>query len=214
VTANPELRYGRVMPWVLIIVGLALALYAIGVRADRETASVVQVQERAQPGTRAARESGELEVTKRTTTNAQMSDTLFGTLIGIATLLVAIGAFYSRVRNVTVAGHTIELGGPSEAQAIADAVTERLAEELRESGRGQLPVESAIELAGRAAAASAKAQQQAVQARVTASGAEAQAQLEAPQAIETLRVAPGSPLSRELVEQIAAEALESSDGGD
>jgi hypothetical protein len=208
-TVSPELRYGRIMPWVLIVVGLALALYSIGVRSVRETSSIVEVRER--PSERsAATKTGEIELARRTTTSKQMSDNLFGTLIAIALAFVAVGAFYSRIRNVTVAGNTIELGGPSEAQAIADVVTERLADELRASGSGQLPVDSAIKLAGRAAQESARVQQQVVQARVEASGAEPVPQTDVLQrAYESRKVRVGASLPREVIEEIAAEALES-----
>jgi hypothetical protein len=185
---------------------------AIALRADTHTSSVVEVEQRPDSGSARARTTDQLELGKRTTTSEHMSDTLVGTLLGLGAVLVAAGAFYNRVRNVTVGGNTIELGGPSEAQAIADVITDRLADELRAEGRGAVPVDNVIELASRAAEESARVQQQVVQARVEASGAEAQPDtLE--HVYETRKFRVGSSMSRELIEQIAAKELQR-DGDD
>lgn len=207
---NQELRFGRVMPWVLIAVGLALALYAIAVRADRQIASVVEVHQPQE----SVRAGDAVRLARRTTTSEQMSDSLFGTLVAVAIGVVALGAFYSRVRNVTLGGNTISLGGPSEAQAIADVVTEGLAQGLRASGSSEVPVDSAIELAERAAQDSARLQQHVVQARVDAAVGDPTSQTDVLQrAWERSKLGLGASLPREVIEEIAADVRESSDQG-
>jgi hypothetical protein len=209
--------YARLMAVLLVLAGIACAVYATQIRTSVDTDSVVRVQEppkvvKARAGakkkavarhaTKAKRKKGakrkktgptgatkktlatpttkatpKLQDTKRTITAKRTSDTTFNTLIGIAAALILLGAFYSRVSKVTVAGNSIELTplpdpktAQEDAQKLAAEISKQLNEELakRNISPQEMTPEQTAELTTRAALAAAHAQQEVLAVRVAA----------------------------------------------
>jgi hypothetical protein len=221
------------MPWMLIAASIAVAVAAFVVRGDLDRDSVVVVRARmssqgtgttTKTKTKTMKKKGKsnpaagLPVRRKTTTEKAMSDGVLTTLLGIAAALFLLGAFYTRVSKVSIAGNSVELhGGVSpevaaqDVEAIADAIEKRLAARLRTaSGGDDVSPDQAAEIAKQAAAAAARAQQEAASIRLAASAATAAV----PQP-PTVTVDPGElealgsgmPLPPTLLERLADEAL-------
>lgn len=227
-----EPRYSRTMPWVLVALGLALAIWTLASHTKQHVASTVTTskavpspktttgahsankpeakhsakmvaarhgpkkaaakqgvahgqqtrpkgqQAKSTPPTPVVHHPPPLEPTSSILTRNGLSDTMFGTLMGIAGVLILLGAFYARIKDVTIAGNTIGMGPETpgttaqDATAIATAVGDKVIDELRSQGRisGEtISADEAKEIAQKTAVVAAETQQQVAQLRRTAS---------------------------------------------
>jgi DNA-binding protein len=116
VVASP---YLKVMPWILIVLGIIVFAFCAYERTRMTTTeqSTVTMPSAKQP-------------TKVTTKEQTISDATAATLLGGAFVLVLSGAFYGRVRKITLGGNGVELDSPAD---IAEAVTDSVLDGLKAS---------------------------------------------------------------------------------
>jgi len=121
--------YRRVMPWVLVALGVAVfgMFLVLRTRTTTETMTTSTVP--------AA--GGKLAIQRQTTTDRLPGDELLIAMLAGATLLVLAGAFYARVRKVAFGDTSLEMGDEHDAQAIGMAVAANMVEAL--DSRGLLP---------------------------------------------------------------------------
>jgi hypothetical protein len=138
-------------------------------------------------------------------------------MLGIAALLLVLGAFYPRISKITVAGNTVDLAGmPAAVQRDSEAIIKefnrRSAELLQAaSGAGNaVPAAEASRIADLATAAAAHTQRDATQLRLAAAGATTMVARKpaltlTPDDLQALST--GKPLPAHLLKQLADQAL-------
>ncbi len=153
---------------------------------------------------------------KKTTTDKPTSDSTFSTLFGIAAVLLLLGAFYTRVSKITVAGNSLELIGATavaaqDSEAVAGAVGKQVAQRARKAtaGKAALTPEQTAKLVEAGAAAAARVQSQAIRLRLAASVMPTVAHTEAVPVSpgELHALSSGGPLPDSLLKKLAAQAL-------
>ncbi len=193
------------MPWVLLLVGVLICLYAADIRDERTTTSKVTVDSSATSK----------KHDKVTTTEAVPSDTLLATLIAVASLTLLAGAFYSRVSKIGLpGGSSIELVS-GDAASVAAAVTERVVEAVGQEPSDGPPDPAAVaEVAAKAATAATLAQQEALLLRVAAARGARGSGATPLRPREIRRLNSGMPLSQETVDSLAASVVDEVFGDD
>jgi hypothetical protein len=167
----------RVMPWVLVAVGIAIWIAAFALREDLRRESV----------TIRDRPAGKTVVEKAP------GDAFLAGLVGAGLIAVLAGAFYTRVTKVTVFGNTLELGAPADSDALAAAVAAKVVEEQRASGT---PLDAAAaDAVSRSAVAAARAQSEALLVQAAVSAARPRA------------TAAGAALPPDLIDRLVEHAL-------
>lgn len=246
-----KVPFARTMPWVLIGLGIALAIATFILRNHKEVTSTVTTstapttvavsrprreptstqgvtpKPRAETGAASAATdstANQLRPTSSTSTQQGLSDTLVGSLTGIAAILILLGAFYPRISKFTVAGNSVELSPVTDAQEadqIASAVTTKVITELRDRGElGEtISADQAQELAQTAAAAAAQTQQQVAQVRNLATaltvgaaenarrGAQSQSHSVSLEADQVTELGSGMPFPPDLLSRLADRAV-------
>lgn len=209
-----EPRYAREMPWVLLALAVALAVYAA--IAEHKTTvdsrvTVAQVQPANATKTAAKTKPAKAPAstpTKITTTEKGPSDTLLGILFALAAVTALTGAFYARVTKVTLPGGAgLELGAVAlDLNAIAKAVAAQLNKEVEKKPAEEKQAFDAERVAALVARATVRAQQQALELRaaVTMTRPAPRLIVEAP---EVTRAQRGMPLSDDLVKRLAEKAV-------
>jgi hypothetical protein len=192
---------GRLMAMVLIVLGLGTGVYAFHIRTQIERYSDVRTTQsgKAAPGT-----ASEV-ITRRAT-----SDSTMIALLVVAVALVLGGAFYRRVQRISIGANSIELypaaASVEERAALASAVAAAVEERLRSDPVPAEPREL-VELAARTASATAIAQQQAEAYLALANASTARSRSSDDQR-EAARARRGMPMSNDLLEQLARQAVE------
>jgi hypothetical protein len=98
-------------------------------------------------------------------------------MLGIAGLLLVLGALYSRIGKITIAGNTVDLAAvpaaQQDAKAIGKAIGQRKSEQLRAAARedGTIDQEEASPIVEQGAEAAAAAQLEAARLRLAAAAA-------------------------------------------
>jgi hypothetical protein len=156
--------FARVMPWVLIALGIALAAATLVLRGHTQLTSSVttaaastpraappaQIHKHKQtsnshkhsksgPTPNASTNSStasSLAPVSSTTTRQGLSDTLVGSLAAIAAILILLGAFYSRISKFTFAGNSVELTPVADPQE-ADRIAAAVAPKVMSELRAQ-----------------------------------------------------------------------------
>jgi hypothetical protein len=215
-----EPRYAKVMPWVLVAAAIVLGAVALAIRVDVHRSSVVTVESRAPvaPGARGGTPPGQLAPEKQTTTEQATSESTFSAILGIAAVLLLLGAFYTRVSKITVAGNTLELtpiaSATQDAAAVGEEVAKQAGDKVREvSGEGNtLTVEQAVQIAEAAASAAARAQSEATRLRLAAAVVPVRATASASpltiQPDELQKLSAGDPLPDSLLKKLSAKTFE------
>jgi hypothetical protein len=188
-----EPRFKRVMPWTLIVLGVALAGYAAFVQQRTTEASRVTV------------ESG-MTAQSVTTTRTGPSDTFIDLLFGTAAVVALAGAFYGRITKIAFpGGGGLEMGAVAlDMDKIAKTVAEQVKREVEKKPEAERPdVEQVARLA---AQATARAQQSALQVRAAVGPLVTPAPVTV-EAKELQQAQRGMPLPDELVQRLAANAV-------
>jgi hypothetical protein len=161
---------------------------------------------------RLAKPSGDCSTPGRVeTTEKTPSDALLGTLLVAGTLMVFAGAFFPRVRGLTLPGGAgVEIGAAQDANTVAEVVAEKVREQVRAMAAvtpQQAGPALTVELAAKAAAASAIAQQEVARLRAAAAYSPESAPVKLT-AGDIGRVRRGMPLSRETLKELASTVVE------
>ncbi|MGO9321146.1 MAG: hypothetical protein ACLQBY_10145 [Solirubrobacteraceae bacterium] len=218
-----EPRYSKQMPWVLVAAGIVVAILALVVRTELHANSIVLVQVPAKSESNATSSDTaapeKLAVEKKTTTDQPTSDSTFSTLFGIAAVLLLLGAFYTRISKITVAGNSLELlpSAPNISQdnkAVANVVVEKLGQQAREEGT--ITPEQAVKLVEVGTAVAARVQSQTAGLRLAASAIPAAAHSRAVSiSTDELRaLSSGQPVPDDLLKRLADQALKDVAKGD
>jgi hypothetical protein len=186
--------FRRVMPWVLIALGIAAFGFFAYERTRVSTTEKTTVREAASAGRR--------PVDKTVTTKEQtLSDATLVALLGGAAVLVLTGAFYGRVRKVTFAGQGVELDdSEAVAEAVAESALERLVADHRIDTSSVSDQELRDLLVGVATAAASVSQEVAM-LRAAAAAAAPTRHVES-----TTLPAPGVPLAPGLLQRLSDRA--------
>jgi len=223
------------MPWVLIVAAIVVGAIALHIRADFHRDSTVLIQVPAKSATSTSPSSakkaatGQAPVTaetlvteKKTTTEKPTSESTFATLFGIATVLLLLGAFYTRVSKITVAGNSLEFSqattvAAQDSEAVGAEVGQKIVQKARASGdQGPISAEDVAKLVEAGVAAAARMQSQAASLRRAAGAMPAVARTTAvpvsPDELEAL--GSGMPLPDALLKKLADEALKDVEAAD
>jgi hypothetical protein len=166
--------------WLLVVVGIAVVIYAALLRDNLRTTSVTVKNE---PPT-------------RTVVEKPPSDALLGALFAAGLVTILAGAFYSRVTKLAMWGNTVELGGVEDSDALGEAIAAKIVERQRAAGA---PLDAtAAEAVIRSATAAARAQSEALRLSAALSTS----------AWEPVPRPVGAPLPRELLERLIEHSLE------
>jgi hypothetical protein len=203
------------MPALLVIAALAVGATAFVIRDGRH-ADTVTVTRGLAPAAKKAQTGGTaapaaLRKEKEVATSKVTSDGTFELVLGVAAVLLILGAFYTRVSKVTIAGNSVEMAA-AQAPAVAQEVARGAEQKVREaSSDGKLTVEEAMSIARTAAEAAARAQADVTRWKVTGeAGPLASLPLAAGRA---RRQAAEAPIPDAVLKRLAATALEESDSG-
>jgi hypothetical protein len=140
----------RVIPAALLVLGIAICVYAALLRDDLRTESVTV---KGSPPVRSVVEKAP-------------SDTLVLGLFGAGLASVLLGAFYARVTKITLGANTIELAALADSDTLANAAAAKVLEEQRAAG---VPLDArAAGAVTRSAAVAARAQSEALLLRAAA----------------------------------------------
>jgi hypothetical protein len=186
--------FARTMPWALIVLAIALAVYAGVAQRHTTVTSRVTAPASAQPS------SAPTTITEKTP-----SDEFVGALFALAALVALAGAFYGRISKISLPG-----GGGLEMGALAidlDAIVKAVVDEVRKLV-AKTPTEELDweRVAQGLQDALAQASQTALALRAAAAPVATAPPL-AVQAKELQRVQQGMPLSDDLVRRLAVKAV-------
>jgi hypothetical protein len=206
-TLPVEPRYAGLMPWVLILLGVGLALYSGLIRTHLASSSRTTEQVPAQSAP--PNQTQTLSPDKVTTTESSPSDALLGVLFGSAAVLILGGAFYSRVTKITLPGGAgVEIAAVAQdlnkVQATVPAKVTRRIESLPEQAQQQLQPADIVNIAS---LAFVSAQRQLLDLRAAARGAPVAPAVPLHMA-DVTRAQRGMPLSDELVGQLVDKAVD------
>jgi hypothetical protein len=213
------------MPWLLLALGLGILVYAAVIRTDLHTDSIVCVDRPTTSSGSAPKndKQGKTDTSSQTakicsstfsdsekerkTTRRATSDVLVSSVFGAGAILMLAGAFYSRVRKVTIAGQTIEMDEVlrRDAVAVSEAVAREAGAQIAERKELTDPHRMS-EAVARTAAATTLAAEEVRELREFAAGARVKAPIVLdPARLEDLRR--GNPLPPDVLERLAKRAV-------